>query len=351
MAHAVGAPRLWARLTQREEAPPPTLEELLSSARWRRNVRNPELKKALGYVQATLGEIRRLLAQPEDELSLRTPQVLHRLRDALDQPVESLRIDSAWELYSEVKAMLPLLGNADYVASHLDHEAERVKDSSRWHPWTSHFSADELRRLRENYERVEPDRRLHAQAAAKLAFLYTRRAEAGRERRAKAAQKCRYLNVLAPALLGLQAALVLAIDAVADESGTWKPIVVAGTAGALGATLAGTMKIRDDLRGLDDLRSFWPAMRVQPLVGATAGLIVLLLLETGTLDGGNGASNWAGLALVAFAAGFSEPFFLGLVQKVAVIPDKGAGDAEKKEGARNAAGEPSAPKPNLPEPS
>ena len=334
---------------RQEPAPPATLDELLLAARWRRDVRNPELKKALGYLQAAVGEVRRLLAQPPDEVSLRTPQVLERLRDALDQPVESLRIDSTWELYSEVKAMLPLLANAEYVASQLDHEAERLKDGSRWHSWTGHFSAGELKRLRDNYERPEPNPRLHAQAAAKLAFLFGRRAEAGRERRAKAAQKCRYLNVLAPALLALQAGLVVAIDAVAGGSQIWKPIIVAGTAGALGATLAGTMKIRDDLRELDDLRSFWPAMRVQPLVGATAGLVVLLLLETGTLDGGSAASNWAGLALVAFAAGFSEPFFLGLVQKVAVIPDKDGGATEKDASGRTGRAEREAPAPKVTE--
>jgi len=96
----------------------------------------------------------------------------------------------------------------------------------------------------------------------------------------------------------------------------------------LGATLSGTMRIRDDLRDLDDLRSFWPAMRVQPLVGATAGLVVLLLMESGALDiGRDDSGHWAGRALLAFAAGFSEPFFLGLVQRVAVVPDKSAVDA------------------------
>ena len=280
------------------------------------------MNKALGYVRATVGEIRRLLALPTDEISLCTPEIKARLRDTLDVPVEALGIDSAWELYTDLKGMLPFLGNADDVASRLDHEAERDSDESRWHPWTQHFSAAELQRLRKSYHDGTPDRRLQGQAAAKLSFLYARRAEAGRERRAKAQQKRRYLNVLFWALLVLQVVLVLAIDAAAGEDEVWRQIFVAGAAGALGATLAGTMKIRDDLRELDDLRSFWPAMRVQPLVGATAGLIVLLVVETGTLDGGGESGSWAGRALVAFAAGFSEPFFLGLVRRVAVIPDK-----------------------------
>jgi len=324
MAQAVDAPRQRVRLGRRAAAPQPpaTLDALLKAERWRRNARDPELNKALGYVRAAVAEIRRVLALPSDELSLCTQEIKARLRDTLDQPVESLTIDSAWELYTELKGMLPFLGNGDDVASRLDHEAERGNDATRWHPWTQHFSSEELERLRRNYDSATPDPKLHGQAAAKLSFLYARRAEAGRERRAKAAQKRRYLNVLAPALLALQVVLVLAIVAAADEEGVWKQIFVAGTAGALGATLAGTMRIRDDLRELDDLRSFWPAMRVQPLVGATAGLIVLLVVETGTLDGGGQSGSWAGRALVAFAAGFSEPFFLGLVQRVAVIPDK-----------------------------
>jgi len=324
MAQALGDSRRWPRVRRRDapQRPPATLEELLAADRWLRQARDPELNKALGYVRAAVAEIRRVLALPSDELSLCTPEIKARLRDTLDQPVGSLTIDSAWELYTDLKGMLPFLGNSADVASRLDHEAERGTDTSRWHPWSQHFSADELQRLRENYDHDPADPRLHGKAATKLSFLYARRAEAGRERRAKAAQKRRYLNVLGPVLLVLQVGLVLAIDAAAGTEEVWKQIFVAGTAGALGATLAGTMKIRDDLRELDDLRSFWPAMRVQPLVGATAGLIVLLVIETGTLDGGGESGSWAGRALVAFAAGFSEPFFLGLVQRVAVVPDR-----------------------------
>jgi hypothetical protein len=59
------------------------------------------------------------------------------------------------------------------------------------------------------------------------------------------------------------------------------------------------------------------------LVGAVAGLVILLVLESGAVALGNGtSSSWASQALFAFAAGFSEPFFLGVVEKVAVIPDK-----------------------------
>lgn len=316
MADALGA--------RTADISPATLDELLAPARWQRNVGSPELKKALGYLQGAVADARRLLAVPPDSLSLRTDAIEARFRDVLDQPVDSLTIDSAWELYGQVKAMLPLLANGDYIAAQLDYEAQRVKDDSRWHGWNQHFGKDELAQMRSNYRKRQPNETLHRQAAEKLSFLYTQRTEAGRDRRARAGQKCRYLNALAPALLALQAALVIAIGYFAADD-VLKAVAVAGTAGALGATLSGTMRIRDDLRDLDDLRSFWPAMRVQPLVGATAGLVVLLLMESGTLDiGSDDSGHWAGRALLAFAAGFSEPFFLGLVQRVAVVPDNNA---------------------------
>lgn len=316
MADALGA--------RTADISPATLDELLAPARWQRNVGSPELKKALGYLQGAVADARRLLAVPPDSLSLRTDAIEARFRDVLDQPVDSLTIDSAWELYGQVKAMLPLLANGDYIAAQLDYEAQRVKDGSRWHGWNQHFGKDELAQMRSNYRKRQPNETLHRQAAEKLSFLYTQRTEAGRDRRARAGQKCRYLNALAPALLALQAALVIAIGYFAADD-VLKAVAVAGTAGALGATLSGTMRIRDDLRDLDDLRSFWPAMRVQPLVGATAGLVVLLLMESGTLDiGSDDSGHWAGRALLAFAAGFSEPFFLGLVQRVAVVPDNNA---------------------------
>ena len=319
MADALGA--------RTADISPATLDELLAPARWQRNVGSPELKKALGYLQGAVADARRLLAVPPDSLSLRTDEIEARFRDVLDQPVDSLTIDSAWELYGQVKAMLPLLANGDYIAAQLDYEAQRVKDGSRWHGWNQHFGKDELAQMRSNYRKRQPNETLHRQAAEKLSFLYTQRTEAGRDRRARAGQKCRYLNALAPALLALQAALVIAIGYFAADD-VLKAVAVAGTAGALGATLSGTMRIRDDLRDLDDLRSFWPAMRVQPLVGATAGLVVLLLMESGTLDiGSDDSGHWAGRALLAFTAGFSEPFFLGLVQRVAVVPDNNAVNA------------------------
>ena len=62
-------------------------------------------------------------------------------------------------------------------------------------------------------------------------------------------------------------------------------------------------------------------MIVQPLVGASAGALVFLLLASrafsvGSLD----PAAWPSPGVLGFAAGFSEPFFLGLVDRVAGLP-------------------------------
>jgi len=62
----------------------------------------------------------------------------------------------------------------------------------------------------------------------------------------------------------------------------------------------------------------------KPLIGAAAGLVLLLVLESGLL--GNDASTWERAGLFAFAAGFSEPFFLGVVNRVTTAePESGRG--------------------------
>ena len=87
----------------------------MTPSRWHRSGGSPELKKAFGYLQGAVADAAyRLLAVPPDSLSLRSAEIEARFRDVLDQPVDSLTIDTAWELYGQVKAMLPLLASGDY---------------------------------------------------------------------------------------------------------------------------------------------------------------------------------------------------------------------------------------------
>jgi hypothetical protein len=293
---------------------------------WESRRKNPELAKALAVVQRYVGEARNLLDLDDEQAPLRTAEVRERLRDLLTRDVERVSIDSAWELANQLKRELLLLADVPYVWAQLEYEAQRDKRADKWHRWSDHFSSRKLHALinarDKNYKTV--DRAVQLEAVRSLRKLYELRAEAGLERRARAAQKCRYLTALIPILLTLLVALSATIYEV-GEAGIWKEIALAASAGALGATLSGIFRVRDRLVELDDLRSFWPAMRIQPLIGATAGLITLLVLESGAVRlGATGTTPWAARALFTFVAGFSEPFFLGLVQRVAVVPDRDA---------------------------
>src|ERR1044072_9218599 len=291
---------------------------------WARPPRNPELAKALSLIQGYVGEARNLLDLDDAEAPLRTAEVRERLPDLLTRDVRKLSIDSAWELPNQLKRKLLLLGDVSYVWTQLEYEAQRDKKPNKWHGWSEHLPKKKLNDLLGARTKDPIDRTTQLEAVRSLRMLYELRAEAGLERRARAAQKCHYLALLIPILLVLALALGAAIFEV-GRSDMWKQIALAGSAGELGAAPSGIFRVRDRLVELDDLRSFWPAMRIQPLIGATAGLVTLLVLESGAVKLGAGAAErtpWAAVALFTFVAGFSEPFFLGLVRRVAVVPDK-----------------------------
>jgi hypothetical protein len=288
--------------------------------------RNPELAKALGHVQRYVAEGWNLLDLDDQDAPLRTVGVRQRSEDLLTRDLKSLSIDSAWDLANELKQELLFLGDVSYVWTQLEYEAQRDKKPNMWHRWSDHLEPTKLQALlaaRRSDGAV--DRPVQLDAVRSLKKLYELRAEAGMERRARAAQKFRYLTLLIPILFSLLLALSAAIYEVGG-AGMWKMIALGASAGALGATLSGIFRVRDRLVELDDLRSFWPAMRIQPLIGATAGLFTLLVLESHAVKLADDAepTPWAAWALFTFVAGFSEPFFLGLVRRVAVVPDKDA---------------------------
>ena len=298
----------------------PTLEELLDPERWEpARRRSAERTKALAYVQGMVTQARRLLALASPAAPDRTDTVRKELQQLLKRNPRELGIDSAWELYTALKQAVLLIADRTYLCLLLDHEASRSAMQDKWHGWGAHFRADDLERLRGDVARG--DEAAISDAIGRLTFLYNKRAEAGRERRAKAAAKCRSLKWLAPVLFALLVAFAAAI--VLNDPSSWRAVALAASAGALGSMLAGILKLRDQLAELDDLRAFGATIPLQPLIGGTAGLIVLLVLDSGALQIGTGDSGGLPLrALLAFVAGFSEPFFLGLVQRMAVVSDK-----------------------------
>jgi hypothetical protein len=299
------------------------LDQLLSPERWRPRGRwtNAEHAKALGFVQQAVTDARYFLGVVAKEAPGQLEAFQRELRAMLAPKCTT--IDTAWDLYNGLRQQIVRMADAHYVLMLLEHEKIRNGAEGKWHRWDDHFAEKSLDALIRRFRRNPGDEAVRAEAANRLTYLYKQRAEAGRERRARAAEKCRFMTMLAPLLLVLIAAVTVSADLVSQGGAIWREIVLAGSAGALGSVLAGTLKLRDRLVELDDLRAFGATLRVQPLVGATMGIVVLVILQGDLIRlGGDNVSAWPGRAVLAFLAGFSEPFFLKVVDRLAVIPDK-----------------------------
>ena len=85
--------------------------------------------------------------------------------------------------------------------------------------------------------------------------------------------------------------------------------------GVLGGALASTSKIRE-VAELNSFRVVLTYAVIQPFVAAAFGFVAFMLLLAGVVTVGQPPGSWAVAAVVAFAAGYSEPFVLGILDRV-----------------------------------
>jgi hypothetical protein len=87
----------------------------------------------------------------------------------------------------------------------------------------------------------------------------------------------------------------------------------------------------------------------QVLVGAASAIVVMLLLASGIVHIA-GAASLEGKAVVGFVAGFSEPFFLKTIERVAKLGEESAPERETPAGGKNPAGGVRRTAPTAPQP-
>jgi hypothetical protein len=324
---AAPSPDALSGLAERREA---EVREALCKPdpRFRWETDTPELHKQLRIILTRLAEMRRLLRQRDEGPKL-APTQANDVRRALDTKVESYatHLGTCTEYADSLERLLVNLGGPVYIHTLLLREVRR-DDTDGDLRWGEFFSRKELNRLVAAYDKPElPDEKSleHRSAVDRLNYLFGLRSHIHhRHARARSRLKSVYLWRLAAVLFVL---LVLLCAAVFWNDGS-KGLVLASTvaaAGALGSALTGVFKVRDELSRIGDLRLFGSALVVQPLVGASAGLLLLMVLDTGlpgfepvTLE----KARWTTFASYAFIAGFSEPFFLGIVQRVAATAER-----------------------------
>jgi hypothetical protein len=120
-------------------------------------------------------------------------------------------------------------------------------------------------------------------------------------------------RVTVPTVLVLLLAVAAFAAAVAgladDDQALWS----AAAAGAAGAALGGLIRLREEVTLGSQARQFWLVFVGQVLVGVAAGVLTFLIDDGGLIAVAGGA---AGVAAVAFAVGFSEAAFVGLLTRL-----------------------------------
>ena len=110
-------------------------------------------------------------------------------------------------------------------------------------------------------------------------------------------------------LLAVAAFGVAVAGMVVDDRALWS----AAAAGAAGAALGGLIRLRDEVTLGTQVRQFWLFFCGQVLVGVAAGVLTFLIDDGGLVAVAGGS---AGVAAVAFAVGFSEAAFVGLLTRL-----------------------------------
>jgi hypothetical protein len=110
-------------------------------------------------------------------------------------------------------------------------------------------------------------------------------------------------------LLAVAAFAVAVSGMVVDDRALWS----AGAAGAAGAALGGLIRLRDEVTLGTQARQFWLFFVGQVVVGVAAGVLTFLIDDGGLVAVAGGG---AGVAAVAFAIGFSEAAFVGLLTRL-----------------------------------
>jgi hypothetical protein len=146
--------------------------------------------------------------------------------------------------------------------------------------------------------------------------------------------------------LALLTALLLAAVVVAVLDGStasdvqlavWAELCLAAALGALGGLLASAFRLRD-VAELNPLRVIVAFLVMQPLIGAAFGLISWLILTSDMVVIASSNEDWRVRAVAAFAVGFSEPLFIGILGRA-----MGTTSTARQEGTSTPRAGPAAP--------
>jgi hypothetical protein len=231
---------------------------------------------------------------------------LARAEELVAKPVPAERA-AANELLDKLDCVLPLIVDAEQLRLMLQTELDRDEQV------LSKAARERAIQLLESGQRGDEGRR---QLELFVTAAVRERNDRMREAQFTADLRQNYLTWLGTVLLLLLAG-VAAMAMLAARFGLWADILLAILSGALGGTLSGVIRLRVPEHRLAALKNLGPVMLVQPLVGAVGGIILFAIWRSGVLSvSGLKRDEWASVAVVAFAGGFSERLFLKSLARI-----------------------------------
>ncbi len=291
---------------------------------WSRRPWDSEARKSLARIKTSLETAR--VWHDEGGLGDHEKQ----FERVLERPLTHRSLDTLIELVYALDELLVIAGDAEFVRRRLC--AEGLPDGDE----------TPLKAIQDALaDNPAPSGEAELEATRQqLRTLYEMRRFRYRRLRARRRMKTAALLLAGILLLGLVVVLAIGIDDAVD--GDPSLVLLTAAAGALGGTLANLFRLRDALSRGTELRAFKPSLLAQPAVGAASGLVVVLAVEGGFLgiaDQDNEV-RWATTTMLAFAAGYSEAMFVGIVRKAAdAFSDDARSTASKGEPEPDADGE------------
>ena len=281
---------------------------------WRRLVADQALQKVWAIARARQYELASLVEDAKGahidpgELALRRNRASRLVAEEL--PADRALAN---ELLDKLDSMLPLVADDDRLVLMLESELERDETV---------LSAAARKRARDLLDKTESSVEHRRQLESLLTAAIRERNDRLREERITGELRQNYLTWLGTVLFLLLVG-VAGLSIVAAHAGVWADVVLALLAGALGGTLSGVIRLRVPESRLAALKSLGLVMLVQPLVGAVGGIVLFATWRSGLVTvAGLDKDDWSSVAVVAFAGGFSERFFLKSLARITGVPDQ-----------------------------
>jgi hypothetical protein len=289
-------------------------------------VQTKNLEKIAGYLQNIL-----VYFDVHNSEALPPGQRAESLRSLLEQlkTPSALSANNSWELADLLDT--ELLWFSDDADLYIRLKAQQGSANDDAANRNNYFPGDYLQILINHYQE---GKFADAHRLEVIHFLeYFKQAQISEYRRDRAKVQLRgsYLAwmavMLGLMLLGLGSFYVASRR---DETRDLWQLLLMAFAGATGSVLSRAVKLgkqplhisdakgtREPPLGIRALLSDWKVFLAQPVIGAATALVIFLAISSGLLQiGGMKEFHPAGYALIGFLSGFSEPFFIGTLDKI-----------------------------------